>query len=54
LGALLAGLAFDLSGHYEPVLALFIAAYMLAATLIFLANSPRARRRAEVKGGDRG
>ena len=40
LGALFAGLAFDLAGDYQSVFAIFLGAYLLSAGLIFLARRP--------------
>jgi MFS family permease len=41
LGALFAGFAFDYSGDYQLVFAIFLAAYLLSAGLIFLARRPQ-------------
>ena len=40
LGALLAGMAFDLSGSYQMVFLLFIGNYLIAATLTLVARRP--------------
>lgn len=40
LGALFAGLAFDYSGSYRGVFVIFLASYLIAALLIFLARQP--------------
>jgi MFS family permease len=40
VGALLAGLAFDLSGSYQLVFLLFLGNYLIAATLTFAARQP--------------
>jgi MFS family permease len=41
LGALAAGLGFDLSGGYQLVFWSFVASYLLSATLTFFARQPR-------------
>jgi MFS family permease len=40
VGALLAGMAFDLSGNYQIVFLLFLGNYLIAATLTLLARQP--------------
>jgi predicted MFS family arabinose efflux permease len=40
LGALFAGVAFDRFGAYREIFAIFLASYLLAALLIFLARRP--------------
>jgi MFS family permease len=40
VGALLAGMAFDITGSYQMVFLLFIANYLIAATLTLLARQP--------------
>jgi len=40
LGALLAGIAFDFTGNYRIIFAIFLANYLLSALLIFLARRP--------------
>jgi MFS family permease len=40
LGALLAGIAFDLTGNYRTIFAIFLGSYLLSALLIFLARRP--------------
>ena len=40
IGALLAGMAFDMSGSYRIVFLLFIGNYLIAATLTFVARQP--------------
>jgi sugar phosphate permease len=40
VGALLAGMAFDLTGNYQIVFLLFLANYLVAATLTVLARQP--------------
>jgi predicted MFS family arabinose efflux permease len=42
LGALLAGIAFDLTGNYQTIFAIFLGSYLLSALLIFLARRPAA------------
>src|ERR1051325_5625470 len=42
LGALFAGIAFDVAGSYQIVFAIFLASYLIAAVLIFSARRPRA------------
>ncbi len=42
LGALFAGIAFDLAGSYQIVFAIFVTSYLTAAVLIFSARHPRA------------
>lgn len=43
LGPLLAGLAFDLTGSYATIFAVFLVCYCAAAALIFFARQPAAR-----------
>ena len=38
LGALLAGIAFDFTGNYRTIFAIFLGNYLLSALLIFLAR----------------
>jgi MFS family permease len=45
LGALFAGVAFDYSGNYRGVFVIFLASYLTAALLIFLARRPAHRSR---------
>jgi len=40
LGALFAGLAFDYTGDYQAIFAIFMVSYLVAALLIFLARRP--------------
>jgi cyanate permease len=40
IGALLAGMAFDMSGSYRIVFLLFIGNYLIAATLTSFARQP--------------
>jgi OFA family oxalate/formate antiporter-like MFS transporter len=47
LGALFAGVAFDYSGNYRGVFVLFLASYLTAALLVFLARRPSHRSRAD-------
>jgi len=42
LGALFAGIAFDVAGSYQIVFAIFMTSYLVAAVLIFSARRPRA------------
>lgn len=43
LGALVAGAAYDITGHYQGVFTGFLVCYLSSATLIFLAGPPRVR-----------
>src|SRR5262245_28546849 len=43
LGALFAGIAFDLTGNYQGIFLIFFASYLVSALLIFLARKPSAR-----------
>jgi MFS family permease len=43
LGALIAGIAYDLTGRYEGVFLGFVVCYLCSGTLIFLAGPPRVR-----------
>lgn len=40
LGAFFAGIAFELTGNYQTIFAIFLANYLLSALLIFLARRP--------------
>jgi MFS family permease len=40
LGALFAGIAFDFTGNYQTIFAIFLGSYLLSALLIFLARRP--------------
>ena len=40
LGALFAGIAFDFTGNYQTIFAIFLVSYLLSALLIFLARRP--------------
>ena len=40
LGALFAGIAFDFTGNYQTIFAIFLGNYLLSALLIFLARRP--------------
>jgi len=40
LGALLAGIAFDFTGNYRTIFAIFLGNYLLSALLVFLARRP--------------
>jgi MFS family permease len=43
LGALFAGMAFDYSGNYRAIFMIFIASYVIAALMIFLARKPEVK-----------
>jgi MFS family permease len=43
LGALFAGIAFDFTGNYRTIFAIFLGNYLLSALLIFLARRPAER-----------
>ena len=43
LGALLAGIAFDFTGNYRTIFAIFLGNYLLSAMLVFLARRPAER-----------
>jgi len=43
LGALFAGIAFDFTGNYRAIFAIFLGNYLLSALLIFLARRPVGR-----------
>ena len=56
IGALLAGMAFDFTGNYQTIFAVFLSNYLLSALLIFLARRPVAGQdhgfgSPDVKGG---
>jgi hypothetical protein len=40
LGALFAGIAFDLTGNYQMIFLIFFVSYIVSALLIFLARRP--------------
>jgi predicted MFS family arabinose efflux permease len=40
LGALFAGIAFDFTGNYQTIFAIFLVSYLVSALLIFLARRP--------------